>query len=243
MTVAKIFEMHSSRRRNGTQTSFRLEPNSPDFSQLRRDNFLIINMPERVSRGSWLGSSWRTPLSAGAKLLPLIAVLWGLYLTGVGRRSGDANPKPDEQLATPHPSQPGQPIAKPSPIIPSVSARSRALTAPKQPRYAVAHSPASSVAPYPSIEYEATRKKVFGGCTGQLELTNAMLEFRCPDQADLVFPVAAIAKAHKDGVVLKSGEKYHFMIANHTQGQVEAIFVSWLNRVQQMPQPSRMSSF
>jgi hypothetical protein len=92
------------------------------------------------------------------------------------------------------------------------------------------------------MRYEATRKKVFGGCTGQLELTGSRLDFRCPNQADLIFPVAAIAKAHKDGVVLKSGEKYHFIIANHTKGQVEAIFISWLNRVQRFPQPSRVSS-
>jgi hypothetical protein len=92
------------------------------------------------------------------------------------------------------------------------------------------------------MRYEATRKKVFGGCTGQLELTGSRLHFRCPNQADLIFPVAAIAKAHKDGVVLKSGEKYHFIIANHTKGQVEAIFISWLNRVQQFPRPSRVSS-
>jgi hypothetical protein len=77
---------------------------------------------------------------------------------------------------------------------------------------------------------------VFGGCTGQLELTSARLHFRCANEADLNIPVGSIAKAHKDGVVLESGEKYHFLIANHTKGQVEAIFTQWLNSLQQ---PSR----
>jgi hypothetical protein len=94
------------------------------------------------------------------------------------------------------------------------------------------------------MRYEATHKKLFGGCTGKLELTSARLRFSCSNQADLIFPVDAIAKAHKDGVVLKSGEKYHFLIANHTKGQVEAIFTLWLNSVQQFQPPSsRESSF
>ena len=90
---------------------------------------------------------------------------------------------------------------------------------------------------YLTTRFEATHKKAFGGCTGQLELTAARLHFSCPNQPDLNFPVDEIAKAHKDGVILKSGEKYHFAIANRTKDQVEALFVSWLNRVQQSPQP------
>jgi hypothetical protein len=93
------------------------------------------------------------------------------------------------------------------------------------------------------MRYEATHKKVFGGCTGQLELTSVRLHFRCSNQADLNIPVDSIAKANKDGVVLESGEKYHFLIANHTKGQVEAIFILWLNRARQFQQPSRESSF
>jgi hypothetical protein len=81
------------------------------------------------------------------------------------------------------------------------------------------------------MRYEATHKKAFGGCTGQLELTKAGLHFRCPNEADLNIPVGSIAKVHKDGVVLESGEKYHFLIANQTKDQVEAIFILWLSRV------------
>jgi hypothetical protein len=91
--------------------------------------------------------------------------------------------------------------------------------------------------------YEATHKKTFGGCTGQLELTSVALHFRCSNQADLDIPVSSIARTHEDGVVLASGEKYHFLIANHTKGQVETIFNLWLNRVRQSHQASRESSF
>jgi hypothetical protein len=55
--------------------------------------------------------------------------------------------------------------------------------------------------------------------------------------------VGSIAKIHKDGVVLESGEKYHFLIANQTTGQVEMIFNLWLNRVRQSHSASQKSSF
>jgi hypothetical protein len=93
------------------------------------------------------------------------------------------------------------------------------------------------------MKYEATHKRVLGGCTGQLELTNARLHFRCAHQSDLNIPVTSIASTHRDGVVLASGEKYHFLIANHTKGQVEMIFNSWLNQVRQFEPASRESSF
>ena len=96
---------------------------------------------------------------------------------------------------------------------------------------------------YQPLKYAATHKQAFGGCAGQLELTSAALHFRCLHQADLDIPVSSIARTHKDGVVLESGEKYHFLIANHTKGQVEMIFNLWLNRVRQFEPSSRESSF
>ena len=96
---------------------------------------------------------------------------------------------------------------------------------------------------YQPLKYAATHKQAFGGCAGQLELTSAALHFRCLHQADLDIPVSSIAGIHKDGVVLASGEKYHFLIANQTKGQVEMIFNQWLNNVRQSHQASRESSF
>ena len=78
--------------------------------------------------------------------------------------------------------------------------------------------------------FQATHKKTFGGCTGELQLTSAALRFHCP-KSELDFPINEIAKVDKDGVVLKSGEKYHFAIANHTKDQAEVIFIAWLSRV------------
>jgi len=114
---------------------------------------------------------------------------------------------------------------------------------PKQTPTAISNLPGSSALPYHPVRYEATHKKAFGGCTGQLELTRDRLHFKCANQADLNIPVGSIARANKDGVVLESGEKYHFLLANHTKGQVEAIFIQWLSRVQQFQQQSRKSSF
>jgi hypothetical protein len=235
MTVAKIFQMHSFRRRSDTHASSKDEPYFPDFSPLRGGTFQPIDLPKRVPGDSRQKSSLRASVSAVGSLLPLIAIVWGLYLTGIGRKPGDTNPKRDERMttsATSQPSQPGPTISSPSPIISVRTPGADNSIEPKQIPYAFAHAPAPSAPHYPAIRYEATRKKMFGSCTGQLELTNSRLRFRCPDKTDLIFPVDAIAKANKNGVVLKSGQKYHFMIANHTRGQVEAIFVSWLNKVQ-----------
>jgi hypothetical protein len=240
--VATILEMRSFSKRNRGQVSSKNEPNSSALGWIGRNHFLPIDMPKRVSGCSRPGTSLRRSIIAGARLLPVIAIVYGLYLTASGKKSAVANPKQDEQLqtqATPLPARPAPP-AKPSPIIPADTARVERAIVPKQTPGAVPPSRASSTPGYSPVRYEAMRKKVFGGCTGQLELTASGLHFRCPNQADLILPIAAIAKAHKDGIVLKSGEKYHFAIANQTRGQVEAIFILWLNRVQQ---PSRVSSF
>jgi hypothetical protein len=168
----------------------------------------------------------------GAAFLLVIGILCGLYLSGSDKKP--APPKADKQISTdamPQQPLPARILAKPSPIVSANGARPEGSivardAAPRAGRMAAAVR-------FPPTRFEATRKKVFGGCTGQLELTAARLHFSCPDQPDLNFPVDTIAKVHKDGVVLKSGEKYHFDIANHTKDQAEAIFESWLSRVQQ----------
>jgi len=195
-----------------------------------------------ASGGSWLIPSSRIAVNAGAGLLVAIGVLCGLYLGTHDKKSATANPKPDEKLqtrATPEPSPPVGPLAKPSPIVPADSARAGGAMVSKQPPVTVTNLPPVPVPRYTPVRFEATHKKAFGGCTGQLELTSSRLHFSCPNQADLNFSVDTIARAHKDGVVLKTGEKYHFVIANHSKDQVEAIFLSWVNRVQQYPQQNR----
>ena len=245
-TVAKIFDLQSFINGKRGQPSSKADPNSSDSGQMGGNHVQPISRVQRASEDHWPGSTSRTSINAGAGLLLVIGVLCGLYLGGKDRKSAVANPKSDKQLqprATAQPSSPTQSLSKPSPAIPANTTGAETSMVSKLAPATVPSLPASSVPRYAPIRFEATHKKVFGGCTGQLELSRARLHFSCPNQADLNFPVDAIAGAHKDGVVLKSGEKYHFVIANHTKDQVKSIFISWLNQVQQFPQPSRVSSF
>ena len=198
-----------------------------------------INGKKGVVGGLWPVSISRISLNAGAGLLVAIGVFCGLYLSGRDNKPAVADPKLLQTRGTPQPLPSARPISKPSPIVPAESARAAGAVVPKQAPVTVTNLPPIAVPRYTPVRFEATHKKAFGGCTGQLELTSSRLHFSCPKQGDLDFPVGVIAKAHKDGVVLKSGEKYHFVIANHSKDQVEAIFLSWVNRVQQSPQMNR----
>ena len=75
-------------------------------------------------------------------------------------------------------------------------------------------------------------RKFLAAAPGSSNLAAPRFSSAAMIRADLILPVSTIAKAHKDGIVLKSGEKYHFLIANHTRDQVEAIFSAWLNPIQ-----------
>ena len=133
--------------------------------------------------------------------------------------------------------------AKPSPASPATISRAELSTTPGRPAHAVSILPGHATLADRPLQYKATHTKALGGCTGQLELTSAALHFRCSHQADLVIPVSFIAATHKDGVVLASGEKYHFLIANQSKGQVEMIFSLWLNRARQSRQATDESAF
>jgi hypothetical protein len=232
--VAKILRMSDFANGNSTPAPAKNEPTFTNSGRRGGGHSPESPTPEPVTDFFWQRSSSLPSIGAEARLLLVIGVVCGLLIYENGKKSAIANPKESKQLQvlpTPQPAQSILPLSKPTPVVPAKPARGERSMVSKQTPDAVAH-PASTATQYTPVRYEATRKKVFGGCTGQLELTGSELVFRCPDQADLIFPVAAIARAHKDGIVLKSGEKYHFLIANHTRGQVEAIFISWLNRVQ-----------
>ncbi len=238
--MAKIFDLDRfTKRKRGNKPSGNAA-NPTDAERPGAGKVLPINMAKGRG-GSWPASSSNTSLHVGAAFLLVIGILCGLFLSGSDKKP--AHPKADMQISpntTPQP-MPARSLAKPSPIVPADGTRpeSSVVARDAAPK-AVPTPPAARFLP---TRFEATHKKVFGGCTGQLELTAARLHFSCPDQPDLSFPVDVIAKVHKDGVVLKSGEKYHFVIANHTKDQAEAIFESWLSRVQQMPQPGRAAAF
>jgi hypothetical protein len=199
-----------------------------------RNDFWPTESEKAVPEVSRLGAQPRRLAGAGPIFLLGIAVLCGLY-TGITYKRSIASLKSQEQLQAGPKSQSSPPLhalLKPSPNPPAVIAQDESGIMPENAPNAQPNLPASSVPHYRPVRYEATHKKAFGGCAGQLELTSAKLEFKCPNEADLNIPIGSIAKVHKDGVVLASGEKYHFLIANHTKDQVEAIFILWLNRVQ-----------
>ena len=230
--MAKLLRISHFTKVNGALAPANTEPTSP---RIDKNHFLLHHTPEPVTDFTWQTLRSRSIIGAEARLLLVIGVVCGLLVYESDKKSPVANPKEDQKLQVqqpaPQPAAPVLPLSKPTPIVPAHTARGESAMLSQQAPGAVSH-PASTATHYAPMRYEATRKKVFGGCTGQLELTGSELVFRCPNQADLILPVAAIAKAHKDGIVLKSGEKYHFLIANQTRAQVEAIFISWLNRVQ-----------
>jgi hypothetical protein len=241
--VAKDFDLHSfdlhsnDKGKSGQRTRSRdVIPFDP--GRRGRSDFRPIDSDKSDSEVSWPGFWPRSLAGAGPIFLLGVAILCGLYTCTSYKKSTGASPKSDELRAGPtsQPSSPAQPLSKPSPNPPAVTARADGSIMPERTPNAVSNLSGTSALHYHPTRYEATHKKVFGGCTGQLELTSARLHFRCANEADLNIPVGSIAKAHKDGVVLESGEKYHFLIANHTKGQVEAIFTQWLNSLQQ---PSR----
>ena len=244
--MAKDFDLDSNDKGKSGQQPPKRDPIPFDSKRWDRNNVQPIASDKGESEVSWPGSWPGSLAGTGAAFLLGLFILCGLYPSGNDKKSTAASSKSTEQLRsgpTSQPSSPVRPLPKPSAIIPADTARPKDSFVPRQAPKVVLNLPGFPALHYPPMRYKATHKKVFGGCTGQLELTSASLHFRCSNQADLNFPVDAIAKAHKDGVILKSGEKYHFLIANHTKGQAEAIFTLWLNRVQQFQQTSRESSF
>jgi hypothetical protein len=169
----------------------------------------------------------------------VIGVLCGLLISESDRKSPFVAPKPNAQPKTgtvapafqPAAGPPTGPAAKPAKPSPAIAAAAIQPEQPAQPKESADRAPNRTPA-YTPATFQATHKKVFGGCTGELVLTSAALLFRCPKQADLDVPIGEIAGANKDGVLLKSGEKYHFAIANRTKDQAEAIFITWLSKVQ-----------
>ncbi len=91
---------------------------------------------------------------------------------------------------------------------------------------------ALSIGPNPSIVFEAKHKEAFGGCQGQLTLSTAGLRFTCPDKNDLNFPIDSIDHADHDGVILKSGKKYHFSISGKSNEETVEQFASWFQNAQ-----------
>jgi hypothetical protein len=243
--VAKDFNLHSIDKAKSGQRPPRRDAIPFESGRRGRHDVRPLDSNKAEPQVSWPGF-WPRSLTGAAPIILLgILILCTLDPKLKDKKSTAASLEPHEQLRSGPTSQPppARPLSEPSPIPPAVAARPEGSIMPKQTPNAMSSLPGSSALRYHPVRYEATHKKAFGACTGQLELTSDGLHFKCANQADLNIPVGSIARAHKDGVVLESGEKYHFLIANHTKDQVEAIFILWLNRVHQSQQPSRDSSF
>lgn len=245
--MAKIFDLgRFFAKRKSSPSLFTTEEDATASETKRRAKILPMSVAKDPPVNSWPASSSRASPRALGALLLVIGVLFGLYLGRADRNPAASQVPPDTHVSTASAVQPAaapaRPLSKPSPMIPAVSAQGQGAAGSGQGSvFAPSPRPAETVpvARYLTTRFEATHKKAFGGCTGQLELTATGLLFHCPDQPNLDLPVDEIAKAHKDGVMLKSGEKYHFAIANRTKDQAEAIFISWLSRVQPSAQAGR----
>jgi hypothetical protein len=183
---------------------------------------------------------WPRSLAGAAPgLLLAAALLCTLYPVLKSKKTvQQSRPETVSQLSSPV-APPAKPFATPS----AITARPAGLFKPARSSPTDSSLPGLAAVHDHRMRFEATHKRAFGGCTGQLELTSAALHFTCSHQADLDIPVSSIASTHKDGVLLGSGEKYHFLIANHTKGQVETIFNLWLSSARQPRLASRESSF
>jgi hypothetical protein len=199
----------------------------------------LMDSGEAKIGATWPGLWPKGFAGTGPIFLLGIGILLGIYSVLNYENSTTTNLKADGQLRsgpTSRQSSPALPLSNESPNHPAYTEKSEGSI---PEHISNGRSTLHGVStPHYLVRFEATRKKTFGGCTGELELTSAGLHFRCSNDADLNIPVGLIAKAHKDGVVLDSGEKYHFLIANHTKAQVELIFSLWLNRVRRLQRPS-----
>jgi hypothetical protein len=206
--VSKDFDLHSNDKGKNGQRPPRQDVIPFDSVRRGRNDFQPIDSIKAETGVSRRGFWPQSLAGAGPIFLLWIAILCGLYTAINFKRSTAASLKSDKQLQPGPASQPSSPVqllSKPSPNPPAVTAQAEDSIMPEKAPNAVSKLPGFS-AHYHPIRYEATHKKVFGGCKGQLELTNVGLHFRCPNEADLNIPVGSIAKIHKDGVVLESGE-------------------------------------
>lgn len=231
--MARDFDLHARCDRTPSRTI-------PFDSGRRRINEVRpISVADPGSEVSWPGFWPRSLASAGPVLLLAAALLGTLYPVFKSKRIIQ-QPRPE---TVSQPSFRVAPRSKPSPIPSASTARPADLFKPAQPSHTDSSLPGLAAVHDHRLRFEATHKKAFGGCTGQLELTSAALHFTCSHQADLDLPIGSIASTDKDGVLLGSGEKYHFLIADHTKVQVETIFNQWLTSARQPRLASRESSF
>lgn len=168
------------------------------------------------------------------------------HLLGMNQgSSGKPKPSPYKYtLATPI-THPSNPIVITPPRLPNSSA----AVAPQAPTQAPSVTPilpptanslpspppsaASARTPFTPVVYSAHHDKHFGGCSGQLTLNSAGLNFRCPENPGDSIQVALneIGAVDENGIQTLSGKKYHFTINGLSKPAAQQIFSSWLHQV------------
>lgn len=154
--------------------------------------------------------------------------------------SGPSSPaSPPNELAARNPDTPGDNVGSPVPrqtdATPSPDGWRRFGDG--QPLTAIPSSPPVSATPFHPMTFAAKHKEGLGGCKGQLDLTSTALHFSClknPDK-DLYFSVADIEGPHREGVILRNGNQYHFSSSDLDRDQVEGAIQVWWQNVQQQP--------
>ena len=130
---------------------------------------------------------------------------------------------------------------------PSSQPASNATVVPQNPVHPAFNTPAppqvanvpqpQPVAPakpaFAPLVYPAHHDKHFGGCTGQLTLDAAGLNFRCAEDSSGSFQVALreIGAIDENGIQTLSGKKYHFSISGMSKPAAQQLFANWLHQV------------
>ena len=136
-------------------------------------------------------------------------------------------------VITPHPqAQYSAPSAAPqipnqaSPVTPALP--QTANTMPPPPPAA-----AGGRVPFTPVVYPARHDKHFGGCSGQLTLNAAGLNFNCAsDPGDTIqVGLNEIGAVDENGIQTTSGKKYHFTISGMSKPGAQQLFSNWLHQV------------
>jgi hypothetical protein len=169
----------------------------------------------------------------------------GESLLGMNHATAIPKPSPYKYTLDTPITRPSNPIVFTPPRLPNsaaaVAPQTPTQTAPVTPALpqvantlpSPAATTAAAKAPFTPIVYPARHEKHFGGCSGQLTLNAAGLNFRCTeDPGDSIqVALAEIGAIDENGIQTLSGKKYHFSIAGMSKPAAQQLFTNWLHQV------------
>jgi TIR domain len=107
-----------------------------------------------------------------------------------------------------------------------------------RPKATIQEVPCEPSWPAEGKTYAADREGMNNGCqSGVLSLERSAMVFTCPDKPNksVYAAIDDIAGADGEGVILNSGQKYHFKIQGMNGQQVQALFAQWSSGVCKSP--------